>query len=1273
MASKNKGGQLLEELVIKVNTRALKAATKDQDQLSERMQDSAAGAELLNEQLDKTNSALTEARKLSRGLANSLEGIGGNANMQDYFDGVVAAIQDVEGVLGELGADFQNYAKIAQKGNDEVVVSLEKLLDPLRSVDKQTGKTAKGFTKFNTEMGKTEKESTKASKGLEGLNRTTKNLTRGFSDIAKIAGPLPLIYATIAANVYALTAAYEQLAAGDRLNRLEKINKVIGAEQGVAISQLAQTMQEATGFAIGYENAMQKAAQASAYGFSVDQVEQFTLAARRASVALGVDLDDALNRIIRGVSKLEIELLDELGITVRLTEAYTTYQRQMNLSATALTGYQKQQAYANAVIAESTKRFGYLGDAIKATPWERLAAGIDQSVKSGQKWVQEFLEPAAEQLQKIMEQDRLTKVQDGIREISIAQSEAAGKGNVLQIASLQLGVLKDIQNTREEITKRTEHYNSLYEKSRKVSGVQALNLIKQANEEKMGILQLNKVLQEQEQNLRKIAQATGLYAGSAQGATQQVNQLAEQFRELQQLKKSLPEEQSIFDATLRRQKAPTESIQSQWETAIKGYHVYQKLIEQTQKIDTPEAREQNKNYITEQENLLIQSGVESIGQLNQQWAKAVVSAEVYNSTAFNSEKVSQDIQKNLQFAQGNSQQLAQNKQSIAEIDEKLSSNLFIDEKGQQRRLISEQEELDLRTKRVDLERENLNLSQQQNEVYATQASTMADIQNTQQLLNNQDPLKQQVQLLDKKIQAQQQLNQANQGLSKPEERQQNEKELLDLILARRDALQQIAERDVQIQGTTREIAKLEYVLNNQGKERNADSLQELEFLNSKSQVLEYSLKTAKEYGATQEKLLAIEVEQKQNQLDILSAKEQMLLDQAQINQDEVTRRGQEMGLTELEILTEQVSVKQEFIKQLEKEGATQKTLIEQQTELRDLELQRSNAKMAETSKYANTVFGAVQGQGAMPSISRPGETGPQQLKEQELATASSAMANQFSELSQYDPQMASLTQNVSNLGLQFYEMGKGQQTGQQVAAAAMSTVAQMLNASSSQTVQGIDAQIQAEKERDGTSKESAEKIKKLEAEKAQQQKKAATQQIIMQTAMGITQALATLPPPYSYVMAGTTAMIGMQALQAQQSASTIPSVSEGDTPSLSLGERDNRVDVANQASAGELAYVQGDQGTGSINNFKPRAVGNSAPARTSVLLGENGPEVASFDQAATITPQHKTGGQNASSNVTYVIQAMDSESFESFLNKNGGILTGQVENNLNSRGKSLMS
>jgi len=45
------------------------------------VEDAAAGTELLNEQINITNAALTEAIKLSGGFANSLETIGAGANM----------------------------------------------------------------------------------------------------------------------------------------------------------------------------------------------------------------------------------------------------------------------------------------------------------------------------------------------------------------------------------------------------------------------------------------------------------------------------------------------------------------------------------------------------------------------------------------------------------------------------------------------------------------------------------------------------------------------------------------------------------------------------------------------------------------------------------------------------------------------------------------------------------------------------------------------------------------------------------------------------------------------------------------------------------------------------------------------------------------------------------------------------------------------------------------------------------------------------------------
>ena len=51
-------------------------------------------------------------------------------------------------------------------------------------------------------------------------------------------------------------------------------------------------------------------------GFSTEQMEGLTKVARGASIALGRDMADAIDRLTRGAAKLEPEILDELGIMV---------------------------------------------------------------------------------------------------------------------------------------------------------------------------------------------------------------------------------------------------------------------------------------------------------------------------------------------------------------------------------------------------------------------------------------------------------------------------------------------------------------------------------------------------------------------------------------------------------------------------------------------------------------------------------------------------------------------------------------------------------------------------------------------------------------------------------------------------------------------------------------------------------------------------------------------------------------------------------------------
>lgn len=1262
-----KNPKLLEELVIKVNSRALKQAEKQQTQLGDRMEDAAAGTELLNEQINVTNAALTEARKLSRGLANTLETIGTGANMQDYFDGVVAAIQDVEGTISELSASFEEYTHIAKQGNDDVIITLERLLDPLRKVDQQTKKTADSTQKLRDGLGSVGDAQARTSKGTEGAQRSTKGATRSFQDLAKVAGPLPMIYATIAANVYALTEAYNQLAAGDRLNRLEKINNAIGQEQGVALSTLASIMQEATGYAVGFESAMLKASQASAYGFSPDQVEQFTLAARRASVALGVDLDDAMNRVIRGVSKLEIELLDELGITVRLNEAYDKYAKQLGVQATSLSGYQKQQAYANAVIEESAKRFGYLDDQMKATEWEKFAQNIDQAVKSGQKWISEVQRPLAEGVNQMMDPITVEVLTERINTLASVQSEQQRNGKMLQVYKLQ-SESKELVQSKElyaqkklEIQQQKEIYNS-EEASllQKLKAQQAINILDSEMRE------LNIQIASQAGNYAQLVQSQTKYTLGSQQAAQAQQRAKSQFDSSTQSIKEAGEVMKGFDLENKFTQLAIEKPLGQLRAALDAA----KQLEESKKDYS--AGSQSMQQLTEQMNKVFKEvGVTTLDELVAKEKAFQDYASFATTSLRESDVTAQKLQKNLQFGQGETQAMQENARQSKLIQEELQRATIKNSKGETVNLIPEQKILELKAQQLKLDAERNTLQASHNETLAQQRQILADTQYQEAVLNNQDPLKQKLKLIEQQISQQQALNQQNRGISKPEDQAQQENQLVDLMSQKRDILRAISDRETQIAQAKQESYKLDTLLSQTSRNRFQDTTQELQLLRDTEVVLRDKLKKAKEFGETEEATLQIQNEIKNNMLQQQQTQEKLVKSKYDALEQEVQLRGRELGLTELDLLQQQVQTKKEFIQALEKEKASRAEIYEQQIQLRELELQQQNAKQAESVKYRNLGMDALGSQGSVPLIQGPTQIGDQQLKEQELQTAMDAINRSFSELSSYNPAFSDMIANVSNLGLAFHQMGEGAQTGQQVAAQGMSTVASMLNMVSQQTISSFDQQIAAEKERDGKSEESKKKIQKLEAEKAAAQKKAQTEQIVMQTAMGITQALATLPPPVSYAMAATTQLMGQQALKSQQSGSAIASVGEASVPSLSLGERDNRIDVSRSASAGELQYIQGGNGVGNASDFKPRAVGNRAPANHQVLVGENGPEVVAFDTPGMITAQNQATGSSYGSNFNVTIQALDSESLQSYLQKNGQIFASSMEYTLNDVGYSL--
>jgi hypothetical protein len=173
------------------------------------------------------------------------------------------------------------------------------------------------------------------SRGAEGRN---------FAGMASAGGGTGFVaaYAETAANLFAVTAAFQALANAAKVDQITKGLEILGATSGVTLSNVAKGLQEVTGFGISAADSMRAVALASSAGLTKNEIEELGKIAKGASIALGRDMTDSMDRLTKGAVKLEPELLDELGIMVRLDDATRDYAFANNKTVTSLTLLEKR-------------------------------------------------------------------------------------------------------------------------------------------------------------------------------------------------------------------------------------------------------------------------------------------------------------------------------------------------------------------------------------------------------------------------------------------------------------------------------------------------------------------------------------------------------------------------------------------------------------------------------------------------------------------------------------------------------------------------------------------------------------------------------------------------------------------------------------------------------------------------------------------------------------------------------------------------------------------
>lgn len=259
-----------------------------------------------------------------------------------------------------------------------------------KKLQKEAGKTADQYKK----TGKQAQDYNKKEKALYQGNLST---AKGFSKMKETMGSgssgLVGAYATLAANVFAATAAFNALRGAAQVQTLIEGFTFLGNAAGQTSMQIARGLRDITENAISMEVALRSSAIAMTSGFDVDQIGKLGEVAKNASIALGRNMSDSIDRLFRGVAKLEPEILDELGIMVRLDTAVNKYAATLGKNATELTNFERRQAFLNETLTQGALKYGSIEGAVETNPYDRLAAAFADLTEKGLTLINKFLTP----------------------------------------------------------------------------------------------------------------------------------------------------------------------------------------------------------------------------------------------------------------------------------------------------------------------------------------------------------------------------------------------------------------------------------------------------------------------------------------------------------------------------------------------------------------------------------------------------------------------------------------------------------------------------------------------------------------------------------------------------------------------------------------------------------------------------------------------------------------------------------------------------------------
>lgn len=1183
--------QLIRELLINVKQKGIRALSNDLAKINDHMDLAVDYADLLNESLRRVPTSLQKIKAQAEGLSKSMSKIQVNIKVDG---GVIDILQSINKNALATANNVADSADLMDHKFEELtdtVLSLEYAMGRGSRSSNRLGQELIGLgneaTRYNAKLARSEEQQKRMTKAVADSNRQHKSQTKSFADVAFASNPLVMAYASIAASVYAAKAAYTLLNDAASRSLLKESLADLGATTGRDIRSLSQDLMEASENTISLGEATKIAAVGSGYGFTNKQLEELTVVAKRASIVYGTDMTEAMNRATKGIAKLEVEILDEIGVTTTLTQAkqnyITTLQmegKMLGRNVDSLSSYESQLALTNEVIRQSHNKLGGLKET--TTDFQRVAAAVSTATE---KLIEYTAAAAMYSGKKAQKFTFAGNIISGFQMLKKAEEPVLALENSLKVLTTTMS------NSQTGLTATTSRLTALADTTEKLKVVKP-ETIKSIER----YIEINKRVDE-------LLNRKG--GGGAVYHKYEIQRLKEEklaivgygdaFERVARVWKEFSETKAKFYAA---QGTSPDNLSSDAAQALAGFD---KGIEENYKALNQFKQEGSEKSDFDPLVSNLQMVVNELERLKEAQENNIISMGDY---VIASNKVKDSMQgfgfvvPLFKSGLDTVKMLLDQSKLATEAMRGLSDAMAI--AGANSTLVGAS----------------------QSQTYGAQIDTITQVMDTLSGLAGQETRL--AELASQRLGIFQSLRVAVQEESRTAATLLIEDKLaLDLENNRLET----AASSVRLQ-----IAAKEAII------KSADAMKGLTEAQIGRLIQDHEILKAQLESA---KLRDLEVE-RTKEIAIYTDK----LNESNIDSSLIAMS---LGKTRMQAY--------DIEKALLDNNREQLLVFQQTAEVMDKEKEVSdllNANAQRRLSIEQEITDSIKSRGQAQWAGALGDLGSTFAGGSDLSSGFSGMMGMLDELQAMD--FATIGQGFSDL---FNGVASTSGDMAQSVAASVGMAGQMMSGllqmSAQNSMNSIDQAINLEKKRDGKSKESLQKIKALEAQKVNEQRKSAKKQIAIQTAVAIMMAAANPWPVPAIPMMAAAAAMGMAALGMANSG-TIGGVDSGadfGAPTLKIGERDSSVDVSSAATQGELQYNRGERGIGSLGTFTPKAVGGEGYAGVGITVGENGPETYIPKFPGTVVSNSDSAQQAPStSNVNVTIHAVDAPSVARLLRDN---------------------